>query len=756
MSRYWRLFRVSWSRRYFSSGGRDRNSVENIRNIGILAHIDAGKTTTTERMLFFSGTIRSMGEVHHGNTVTDYMEQERQRGITITSAAVSFPWMDSQINLIDTPGHIDFTMEVEQSLAVLDGAVIVLDASAGVEAQTLTVWKQANGYRIPRILYLNKMDRGDASAEACARSVADKLQAQPLLLHTDVRREGRLIGLIDLITLEEVIWTQGRGQTLVRRKLTEKADGLKWETAMSDHKELVDTLSSLDDQLAENIIQQETLDIGSKEIEEAIRRCTLAMKGFPILCGSSYKNIGVQTLMDGIISYLPSPAEGHRLYQSFGSELAARAFKVQHDDQRGVLTFLRLYSGEICKGQKIYNLARDKSEQTGALYVALADEYRPVEKVTAGNIAVVSSLKATMTGDLITSSQAAASRAKGQLAQLLQQPGQAEELVLPGARQRLQTLETQPGGEELAEMLLGIGNVVPEPVFLCSIEPPSVAQQVALETALAELQREDPSLRVTTDADSGQTVLAGMGELHLEIIKERIVREYKIEVELGPLQIAYRETLAGSARHAFTTDRKIGGARQLCNVTMSAKGVKGIAHDKVLKLDKSGDSAANLARLHPRHLQAIRQGVNTALLHGAKLGCPVVDVQVTLHWFELGRGTSDSVVTATVAQCLRKVFEEADSILLEPLMSLEVVSPESHSSRVLADLARRRTQIQHIHIRHNSKVIECLAPLSELLGYSSTLRSLSSGLATFTMEFHSYHQMSPVDEEKAIRSVTGF
>ncbi|CAH0594497.1 unnamed protein product [Chrysodeixis includens] len=754
---YRKIFKTARCRRYYSSGeGKQPHNVENIRNIGILAHIDAGKTTTTERMLFYSGTIRSMGEVHHGNTVTDYMEQERQRGITITSAAVSFPWRNSQINLIDTPGHIDFTMEVEQSLAVLDGAVIVLDASAGVEAQTLTVWRQASGYRVPRLLYLNKMDRGDASADACVRSVRDQLRVQPLLLHRDVRHKDKLIGLIDLITLEEIIWTQGRGQNLVRRKLTEKEDGHKWESAVADHKDLVDTLSGLDDQLAETIIQQESLDISSKEIEEAIRRCTLSMKAFPILCGSSYKNIGVQTLMDGVVSYLPSPSEGHKLYRAFGTELAARAFKVQHDDQRGVLTFLRLYSGEISKGQKIYNLGQDKSELTGSLYVALADEYRPVESVTAGNIAVVSSLKATMTGDLVTSSQAAAGRAKTRLATLLKDPAATEDLMLPSARQRLQALEEQPTGEELADVLLGIGTSIPEPVFLCSIEPPSLSQQQALETALAELQREDPSLRVSVDADSGQMVLAGMGELHLEIIKERIIREYKIEAELGALQIAYRETLAGGARHSLALDRKIAGAKQLCKVTMSAKGVKGIAQDKILKLDKSGDSAANLAHLHPRSLAAIRQGVNTALLHGAKLGCPMVDVQVTLHWFEVGRGTSDSVITAAVAQCLRKVFEQAECVLLEPLMSLQVLCPDTHSARVLADLARRRAQIQDIHVRHNNKVIQCLAPLSELLGYSSSLRSLSSGLAAFTMQFHSLQQMAPLDEEKAIKSVTGF
>ncbi|CAG5004429.1 unnamed protein product [Parnassius apollo] len=740
-----------------NSGSQYETKIEKIRNIGILAHIDAGKTTTTERMLFYSGTIRSMGEVHHGNTVTDYMEQERQRGITITSAAVSFPWHGMQINLIDTPGHIDFTMEVEQSLAVLDGAVIVLDASAGVEAQTLTVWRQASGYKVPRILYLNKMDREDADVNACVVSVRDKLQATPLVLHHPIVKDGKLIGLIDLVTRQEIIWTQGRGRNFVRRPLTEKADGYDWEKTMDSHRQLIDTLSSMDDHLAETIIQQESLDnIESSEINAAIRRCTLKMDAFPILCGSSYKNIGVQTLMDSIVSYLPSPLECNRIYKSFGSDLAARAFKVQHDDQRGVLTFLRLYSGEIERGQKIYNLARDKSEQTGILYVALADEYQPVDKVTAGNIAVVSALKATMSGDLITSTQTSAKRARAQLSSWLQEPGQVEELMLPSARQRLQNLDTEPSREELAEVLLGIGTTIPEPVFLCSIEPPSAAYQSALETALAELQREDPSLRVSTDDDTGQLVLAGMGELHLEIIKERIIREYKIEVELGALQIAYREALLGNGKQTLTVDRKIGNVRQSVKVVMSAKPVKGIAQDKILRLDKSPDSAANLSHVHPRVMQAIQQGVNTALRHGPKLGCPLVDVQVTLHWLEVGRGTSDSVITATVAQCLRKAFDEAESVLLEPVMALEVVVPESHSARVMADLMRRRVDVRHIHTRHNNKVVDCIAPLSELLGYSTTLRSLSSGLATFSMEFHSHRHMSPQDEEKAIKDVTGF
>ncbi|XP_059047547.1 ribosome-releasing factor 2, mitochondrial [Achroia grisella] len=751
---YKKLLRHTTLRKYCTNAAK--LTVDKIRNIGILAHIDAGKTTTTERMLFYSGTIRSMGEVHHGNTVTDYMEQERQRGITITSAAVSFQWNGNQINLIDTPGHIDFTMEVEQSLAVLDGAVVVLDASAGVEAQTLTVWRQATGYRVPRLVYLNKMDRPGADTAACLQSIRDRLHATPLLLHQPVRIQDRLIGLIDLITLEEIIWTQGRGRNFTRRKLTEKDDGALWESSVNDHRQLVDTLSSLDDKLADKIIQQESMDnLSNIEIEAAVRRCCVDMTVFPIVCGSSYKNIGVQTLMDAVINYLPSPLECNELYKSFGTDLSARAFKVQHDDQRGVLTFLRLYSGEISKAQKIYNLARDKSEQGGALYVALADEYKQVEMVTPGNIAVVSGLKATMTGDLVTSSQAAANRAKKQLATTLADGNQLDRLTLPSARQRIQGLE-EPTREELANILLGIGTTAPEPVFLCSIEPPSAAAQNALETALQQLQREDHSLHVSVDEDTGQMVLAGMGELHLEIIKERIVREYKIDVDLGPLQIAYKEMLQSSARGSSAVDRKIGGQRQVLKVDLSVAPVPGLPADRILKLDKSQDSAANLSHLHPRSLQAIRQGVHSALQHGPKIGCPIIDVQVTLHWFESARGTSESVVTATVAQCLRKLLEQAGCAVLEPVMRLQVSCPESHSARVLADLARRRAALHHVHLRHGHKVIDSLTPLSELLGYSTTLRSLSSGLATFTMEFHSHQQMSPHDEEKAIRDVTGF
>lgn len=754
---YRRLYQNVNFRHYCSKIiSKNEEGMEKIRNIGILAHIDAGKTTTTERMLYYSGTIRAMGEVHHGNTVTDYMEQERQRGITITSAAVSFPWNDHQINLIDTPGHIDFTMEVEQSLAVLDGVVIVMDGSAGVEAQTLTVWHQASDYRVPRILYLNKMDRADADEEACLRSIREKLRAQPLLLHTPVRLDGKLVGLIDIINKEQIIWTHGRGQKFARRKLTEANDGLKWELTLERHRQLIDTLSTLDDSLANTIIEAETIDnLNSDVINAAVRRCVIQMSAFPVLCGSSYKNVGVQALMDAVIHFLPSPLDCHKLYKCFDKELAARVFKIQHDDQRGVLSFLRLYSGSISKGHKLFNFRQDKSEMTGSLYVAYADEYKSVEAVTAGNIAVISNLKDTISGDLITSTQSAASRVKSVIANTITKD-YLEELLLPSTRAKLDALETDPTNEEIADVLLGVGTTIPEPVFLCSIEPPSVSYQQPLEVALAELQREDPSLRVQFNDESGQIVLAGMGELHLEIIKERIIREYKINVELGPLYIAYRETMVNEAKQDLVVDRKIGNQKQYINIKMSAKPVKGIPQDKILRLDKTQDSASNLSRIHPRQMAAVISGVQAALSRGPKLSCPVIDVRVTLHWLEIGRGTSDSILTATVAQCLKKILEQSDSILLEPVMRVEVVCPESHVSRVMADLTRRRTDILQMQVRNMNKVIECLTPLSELVGYATLLRTLSSGLASFTMEFHSHRQMAPQDEQQAITNITGF
>ncbi|KAF4513928.1 UNVERIFIED_CONTAM: hypothetical protein B566_EDAN017949 [Ephemera danica] len=500
-----------------------KDDIESIRNIGILAHIDAGKTTTTERMLFYSGTIQHMGEVHHGNTVTDFMEQERCRGITITSAAVTFWWGKHKFNLIDTPGHIDFTMEVEQTLQVLDGAIVVLDASAGVEAQTCTVWAQADRHKMPRMVYVNKMDRADADLTMCISSLKSRLGASPLLLQMPIKVPGckGLPGIVDLVTSEHLQWEKTSANKNMHRLVLTKDNPLA-EKAAEERGKLVEQLADLDDALAEIVINRESSrDVTPLEVQAAVRRVTLKQLAVPVFCGSSYHNAGIQPLMDAVGLYLPSPLDHKpsQLVQSFHDSLCARVFKVRHDEHLGAVTFLRIYSGSMKKGQKLYNMRLQASEQSAKLMIPYAEDYEDALEINKGNICAVSGLKMTNSGDLMTSGISVAQAAKKSL------------------------MKSAKLTEQEADSRLGVGGTIPEPVFFCSIEPPS--------------QREDPSLRVTNDPDTGQTVLAGMGELHLEVIKERIVSEYKIKVELGPMQIAYRETLANPIKDSHSVSQKI-------------------------------------------------------------------------------------------------------------------------------------------------------------------------------------------------------
>ncbi|XP_015513213.1 ribosome-releasing factor 2, mitochondrial [Neodiprion pinetum] len=714
----------------------EKNEVDlsRVRNIGILAHIDAGKTTTTERMLFYSGTIGNMGEVHHGNTVTDYMDQERQRGITITSAAVTFGWKNHRFNLIDTPGHIDFTMEVEQTLNVMDGAVVVLDGSAGVEAQTLTVWRQADRYALPRIIYVNKMDRLDANFNYCISSVESKLETTALPAQIPIQDSSGLTGIVDVLTMQLLTFEKkNEGKKYQRVELTEEKDGSIWERAMEARSKLTDKLSGVDDRLAELVIEQESLDkIPAQILVESMRRCTIAGKGVPLLLGSSYKNAGVQPLMDGVILYLPSPESNSsaKQFHCFGDNLAARAFKVVHDKHKGALTFLRIYSGTFKQGQRVFNVQKENTEQCGKLFEAYADEYSEVAAIERGNIAAVSGLKLTTSGDLLTTSATAASQAK-----------------------RAMQKQNNTTNEDV-ESLFGTGARVPNPVFFCSIEPPSISYQVPLDTALEQLQREDPSLRVTQDAETGQTVLSGMGELHLEIIAERIRSEFKIDVDLGPLQIAYKETLQTAVKDTHVTSHRIGSTTHSVQTTMSIEpNYKG---EDVLRLDRTPDSVAHTNAISPRILQLAKKGVNAALNNGPKLGCPVINVGVTLHWLEIGKGTSTTMISATITQCLHKLLRTGGTMLLEPIMQLEVVTSEETVSLVISDLSRRRAQIQQIGSRGRSKIVYALTPLSELLGYSKSLRTLTSGAGSFSIEFNHYQEMGALEERQAIERVTGF
>ncbi|KAJ8925928.1 hypothetical protein NQ315_009780 [Exocentrus adspersus] len=712
--------------------------IEKIRNMGILAHIDAGKTTTTERMLYYSGIIDHMGEVHHGNTVTDYMDQERERGITITSAAVTFNWRNNLINLIDTPGHIDFTMEVEQTLNVLDGAVVVLDASAGVEAQTQTVWRQADRYHIPRIVFVNKMDRSDADIEMCCEAIEDKLETPCLLLQLPVKENGKLTGIIDVLSMELLNYGNDNDKRVEKTFLTEDKYPEYWTQANIARMTLIDKLTNHCDELANTVISLESLEnVSSVDVVKALSRVTHSQKAVPVLLGSAYKNVGVQSLMDAVILYLPSPNKKNEVYKCFESNLCAGVFKVVHDKQRGPLVFLRIYNGTLSKSQKVYSIQQECSEQIGRLYVAYADEFTEVDSVKSGNIAVVAGLKKIRSGDLLTNSQSAYQRAKKCL---------------------LESLSKKSSDDEVdVNKILRIGVTAPEPVFFCSIEPPSLASQSSLEQALSELQREDPSLRVTHNSETGQTVLAGMGELHLEIIRDRILKEYKVEADLGPLQIAYRESPVRSLTDSLTLETKIGNSKQSVTVTLSLLPTDKMEDiSNVMKLDKTPEAASNIAAIFPKHLLAVKQGIEVGLAHGPKVSSQVSDTYVMLHKLEVGRGTSETMIAAAVTQLVQKLVKESGTDILEPVMQLEVVVPSSYLSVVLADLSRRRTAIRDVTMRGKSKVVIAEAPLSELLGYASDLRTITSGMATFTMEFGQYKKLSLADESNAIRNVRGF
>ncbi|XP_016983065.1 ribosome-releasing factor 2, mitochondrial isoform X2 [Drosophila rhopaloa] len=537
----WQLPNQIWRRSYTSK----------IRNIGILAHIDAGKTTTTERMLFYAGKTRAMGEVHRGNTVTDYLTQERERGITICSSAVTFPWNGHRINLLDTPGHIDFTMEVEQSLYAVDGVVVVLDGTAGVEAQTVTVWTQADKHKLPRLIFINKMDRPDADFEKCVTDLKDKLETQPVCLQYPVKNEHGLLAINDVITLEQLSWQQkDLGRSYKNIKL-EPSDILR--QLQEKRNELIDQLSGLDDELADVVISTESFDkVDNALIERALRRATSQQKVVPVLLGSAYKNVGIQRLMDAVNSYLPAPEERNQIYDCFGTEVAGKVFKIVHDKQRGPLTLVRILRGEIKRGMRLIS-ARGQAEVVSKLYEPLADEYREVSAVQSGDVVICAGLKSTVTGDLLTSSQSALKNAQKRLKQSL------------GAHP---TKDEEDDESDQSDELFAIDPQIPDAVYFCSIEPPSVSSQTAMEQALRQLQREDPSLRVSYDSVTGQTVLGGMGELHMDIIKSRILSEYKIDVDLGPLQIAYKETIESPALTTLSVEKEIAGSKQNVSITL--------------------------------------------------------------------------------------------------------------------------------------------------------------------------------------------
>ncbi|KAF1377761.1 hypothetical protein PFLUV_G00204100 [Perca fluviatilis] len=713
--------------------------ISKIRNIGIMAHIDAGKTTTTERMLYYSGYTRALGDVDDGDTVTDFMAQERERGITIQSAAVTFDWKTHRINLIDTPGHVDFTLEVERALRVLDGAVAVFDASAGVEAQTLTVWRQAEKHHVPCLCFLNKMDKPAANLRFSIQSIKQKLKANPVLLQIPVGSGRDFSGVVDLLTSQKMIWKpksmrpdDGR---MFESKPLDQSDEPELLQAVSEARAaLIEQVADLDDEFTELLLTDfsDNFDaVPSIKLQEAVRRVTLARKGVPVLCGSSLRNKGVQPLLDAITAYLPAPNERHHdLVRWYKDDLCALAFKVLHDKQRGPLVFLRIYSGTLKPQTAVHNINRNSIERMSRLLVPFADQHVEIPSMTAGNIALTVGLKQTVTGDTIVSSKASAAAA----ARRAQNDG----------------VESKKRGEHASVVLSGVE--VPDPVFFCTIEPPTMAKQADLENALNCLQREDPSLKVRLDPDSGQTILCGMGELHIEIIHDRIRREYGIETHLGPLQVAYRESILHEVSTTDTLDRTVGERRHLATVELA------ITPHEISTTGSSCELAFTEelgGQLSPEIKDAVENGVHSSYLQGPLLGYPLRGVSTLIKSVKMEPGTSPAMVSACVSRCMLKALRLAGGQVLEPVMSLEVTVGEERLSSVLGDLAQRRGTVRDIQSRHDDKVLLATVPLAEMMGYSTILRTLTSGNATFSLELDTYEAMNPQDQNTLIKRMAG-
>lgn len=711
--------------------------ISKIRNIGIMAHIDAGKTTTTERILYYAGYTRTLGDVDDGDTVTDFMAQERERGITIQSAAVTFDWNAHRINLIDTPGHVDFTIEVERSLRVLDGAVAVFDAAAGVEAQTLTVWRQADKHRVPRICFVNKMDKPRASFSYSIESIKEKLKVKPLLLQLPIGTGKSFEGVVDVVTNEKILWSPSSiddedGTIFSRDPLTSTDDHKLLKEARDARYSLIEQVADLDDEFAELALEalSENLDaVSAENLNAAIRRVTLAQTAVPVLCGSALKNKGIQLLMDAVTKYLPAPNECQRDFlHCYGSDLCALAFKVVHDKQRGPLVFLRIYSGTLKPQSAVYNINKNCTERMSRLLLPFADRQIEIPALEAGNIALTVGLKQTATGDTIVASKS-----------------------LAAAAARRMGVGSGKGPVEHEGPVLAMVEI-PEPVFFCTIEPPSMAKQPDLDHALTNLQREDPSLKVKVDSDSGQTILCGMGELHIEIIHDRIKREYGIETYLGPLQVAYRETIMVSSNASDTLDRTIGDKRNLVTTELSVHPWLGEG-PKSTPLIEISDHI--LEQFSAEAHRAIENGIKNSCLQGPRLRFPVQDVVVTLESLSVYPGTSLAMISACVSRCVQRALKQAGTQVLEPVMKLEIMVDENRLSVVLADLAQRRGSIQEIQIRLENRVVLASVPLAEMMGYSTALRTLTSGNATFTLELSSYELMNPQDQNTLFNKMMG-
>ena len=689
-------------------------TLEKTRNIGIMAHIDAGKTTTTERILYYTGRSHKMGEVHEGAAVMDWMEQEQERGITITSAATTCEWAGHRINIIDTPGHVDFTVEVERSLRVLDGAVALFDSVAGVEPQSETVWRQADKYAVPRIAYINKMDRIGADFDRGVQTMIDRLGAHPVPIQLPIGVESDFLGIVDLVAMKAVLYKDELGKEVSVEDIpAHLADAAQ---AARDH--LLEEVSQYDDELLELLLEEQ--EVPSDLLVAAVRKATLSSQLTPVLCGSSFKNKGVQPLLDAVIAYLPSPLDVPPMMglepvrggedrevvrKADDSEpFSALAFKIAADPYVGKLTYFRVYSGTLDAGSKVLNVTTGRQERIGRILMMSANDREDIQRVYAGDIAAAVGIKQVVTGDT---------------------------LAAPDHPIKLEAITFD------------------EPVISVAIEPKTKSDQEKMSVALGRLAEEDPTFRVSTNEDTGQTEIAGMGELHLEVLVDRMFREYKVDANVGRPQVSYRETVRGTAtkvegRHV----RQTGGSGQYGIVYINIEPAPGEGFDFVNKI-KGGS-------IPTEYIPSIEKGVEEALENGVRAGYPMVDVRVTLTDGKY-HDTDSSEIAFKIAGslALKEAARRAKPVLLEPIFAVEVVTPEDYMGDVIGDLNRRRGRVHNMEERGNAKVISAHVPLSEMFGYATDVRSMTQGRATYTMQFDSYEEVPQNIAEKVVEGRTG-
>ncbi len=687
--------------------------LERMRNIGIAAHIDAGKTTTTERILYYTGRTHKLGEVHEGTAIMDWMEQEQERGITITSAATTCFWRDIQINIIDTPGHVDFTAEVERSLRVLDGAVAVFDAVAGVQPQSETVWRQADKYNVPRICFINKMDRVGADFFHSIETIVSRLKCKPVAIQLPVGAEDQFKGIIDLVEMKARIW---RDETLGAEYDEVEIPAELLEQARDYREKMIEAVAEHDDALFEKFVEGQPLT--EAEIQRGIRKATIALKIFPVICGSAFKNKGVQTMLDAVVDYLPSPLEVPPVEgtavgdstqvltrQASDSEpFAALVFKIMTDSYVGQLAFFRVYSGKLAAGESVYNVAKGRKERIGRLLRMHANKREEIQEIFAGDIAAAVGLKTVQTGDTICDDKSP--------------------IVL-------ESIE------------------FPTPVIQLAVEPKTKADQEKLGMAIQKLAQEDPTFRVATDPETGQTILSGMGELHLEIIVDRMMREFGVGANVGKPQVAYRETIRKPAEAEGRHIKQSGG-----------RGQYGVVKIKVEPLPAgSGFEFVNEiygGSIPKEYIKPIEAGMVEALEGGVLAGYPMSDLRAILYdgsYHDVDSSEMAFKIAGSLA--IKEAARKAKAVLLEPIMAVEVVVPEEYMGDVIGDLNSRRGRIEGMELRGTTQIIKSMVPLSEMFGYATELRSRTQGRGSFTMHFGKYEEVPSALSEEIVNRIQG-